>query len=226
MVRAQAALLDHLHLPEIFAVTGGSMGGMQALVWATDYPERVRNCVPIATCTLITPCRSPSMKSGGRQSSPTPTGASAIIYDNPDGARPAHGLAVARMVGHVTYLSNIRCAPSSAAVCSALPSRRTCSRISSPSKVICTIRATALSAGLIPNSYLYLTKAIDRFDFLAGRETRDALDRVRAGFLVISFESDWLYPPSQSRDLVKLLKRHNLAVTYLNCRRLMGTTRS
>jgi len=67
-----------------------------------------------------------------------------------------------------------------------------------------------------PNSYLYLTKAIDRFDFLAGREAREALDRVRARFLVISFESDWLYPPSQSRDLVKLLKRHNLAVTYLN----------
>jgi homoserine O-acetyltransferase len=67
-----------------------------------------------------------------------------------------------------------------------------------------------------PNSYLYITKALDRFDLLDGRHARDVFRGVAARFLVISFESDWLYPPEQSRELVKVLKRANMPVTYLN----------
>jgi len=216
MVRAQAALLDHLQLPEIFAVTGGSMGGMQALVWATDYPERVKNCVPIATCTAHHAMQIAFNEIGRQAILTDPNWRDGHYYDNPDGARPAHGLAVARMVGHVTYLSEYSLRAKFG---------RRLQRAAKPEDLFPDFfsvesylhhQGDSFVHRFDPNSYLYLTKAIDRFDFLAGRETREALDKVRARFLVISFESDWLYPPSQSRDLVKLLKRHNLAVTYLN----------
>ena len=150
MVRAQAALLDHLQLPETFAVTGGSMGGMQALVWATDYPERVKNCVPIATCTAHHAMQIAFNEIGRQAILTDPNWRDGHYYDNPDGARPAHGLAVARMVGHVTYLSEYSLRAKFGRRLQRAAQPRTCSRISSPSKVICTIRATALSAGLIP----------------------------------------------------------------------------
>jgi homoserine O-acetyltransferase len=216
MVRAQAALLDHLQLPEIFAVTGGSMGGMQALVWATDYPDRVRNCMPVATCTAHHAMQIAFNEIGRQAILTDPNWRDGHYYDNPDGARPAHGLAVARMVGHVTYLSEYSLRAKFG---------RRLQRAAQPEDLFPDFfsvesylhhQGDSFVRRFDPNSYLYLTKAIDRFDFLAGREASEALDRVRARFLVISFESDWLYPPSQSRDLVKLLKRHNLAVTYLN----------
>ena len=102
MVTVQAKLLDHLGIARLFAVTGGSMGGMQALTWATHFPDRVRVCVPIATCSAHSAMQIAFNEIGRR----------AIITDpNWNGGnytaerRPKHGLAVARMVGHVTYLS-------------------------------------------------------------------------------------------------------------------------
>jgi len=216
MVRAQAALLDHLQLPRVFAVIGGSMGGMQALVWATDYPDRVETCVPIATCTAHHAMQIAFNEIGRQAILTDPHWQKGHYYDDKNGARPAHGLAVARMVGHVTYLSEYSLRAKFG---------RRLQRASRPEDLFpdfFSVESYLHHQGdrfvhrFDPNSYLYLTKAIDRFDFLAGREAREALDRVRARFLVISFESDWLYPPAQSRELVKLLKRHNLVVTYLN----------
>jgi len=103
MVRVQAMLLDHLRVPRLLGVTGGSMGGMQALVWATDYPERVDTCIPIATCMAHNAMQI-AFNEVGRQAIMTDANwREGDYYGHP---LPRHGLAVARMVGHVTYLSD------------------------------------------------------------------------------------------------------------------------
>jgi homoserine O-acetyltransferase len=214
MVRAQAALLDHLKVPKLFAVTGGSMGGMQALVWATDYPERVRLCVPIATCQAHNAMQIAYNEIGRQAIITDPNWHGGHYYEHH--THPAHGLAVARMVGHVTYLSEYSLGAKFG---------RRLQRPARPEDLFPDFfsvesylhhQGDSFVHRFDPNSYLYLTKALDRFDLLAGREARDVFAPAKARFLVVSFESDWLYPPTQSRELVRLLKRHNLAVTYLN----------
>ena len=212
MVAVQAKLLDRLGILKLFAVIGGSMGGMQALVWATDYPERVKNCIPIATC----------VSHGAMQIGFNEIGRRAIITDPnwnggnyPTDRRPQHGLAVARMVGHVTYLSEFamthkfgrqRSKPESDEAGAALFSIESYLHHQSRSFV----------KRFDPNSYLYLTRAIDQFDLFENSAPEKVLRRVSARFLVISFASDWLYPPAQSRELVRQLKRANIPATYVN----------
>lgn len=214
MVSAQTKLLDHLGIQKLFAVVGGSMGGMQALVWAVDYPDRVHSCVPMAT----------SMAHSAMQIAFNEVGRQAILSDPNwnrgeyyDGKpRPEHGLAVARMVGHVTYLSEFSMRTKFG---------RRIQRPASPEDlfpIFFSIESYLQYQGesfvkrFDPNTYLYITKAVDMFDLLEGRPAPEILKNARSRFLVISFESDWLYPPSQSRELVKALKRANAAVTYTN----------
>jgi len=212
-VRAQAQLLTQLGIGRLLAVTGGSMGGMQALVWAVDYPERVRACIPIATCTAHNAMQI-AFNEVGRQAIITdPNWHEGRYYGR---RRPTHGLAVARMVGHVTYLSEF-------AMHQKFGRRR--QRPATPEDLFPDFfsvesylqhQGESFVKRFDPNSYLYLTKAIDRFDLFEQRPAAEALRHVQARFLVISFASDWLYSPEQSRELVKLLKRAGLAVTYLN----------
>jgi homoserine O-acetyltransferase len=103
MVRLQKMLVDHLGITRLLAVTGGSMGGMQALEWAVSYPDSVAAAIPIATTRAIAPSRSPSTKSGRQAIVADPDWNEGNYY----GAKPpARGLAVARMVGHITYMSD------------------------------------------------------------------------------------------------------------------------
>jgi len=219
MVTVQERLLNHLGIERLFAVIGGSMGGMQALAWAVHLPERVRVCIPIATCAAHNAMQIAFNEIGRR----------AIITDPNwnDGnytadRRPRHGLAVARMVGHVTYLSEYAMT-------------RKFGRTLQPQinaadaeAAIFTIESYLHHQGksfvnrFDPNSYLYLTKALDQFDLFGGQPPEEVLRRVSARFLVISFASDWLYPPAQSRDLVRLLKRARVAATYINLETLYG----
>jgi homoserine O-acetyltransferase len=219
MVAVQSKLIEHLGIPRLFAVIGGSMGGMQALSWAVDLPERVRVCVPIATCTAHSAMQI-AFNEIGRRAIMTDPNWNAGDY-TPD-RRPKHGLAVARMVGHVTYLSEYAMT-------------RKFGRTLQPQ-----IDSAAAEAALFtvesylhhqgesfvnrfdPNSYLYLTKALDQFDLFGGRPPEEVLRQVKARFLVISFASDWLYPPVQSRELVRLLKRSRVAATYINLETLYG----
>jgi homoserine O-acetyltransferase len=219
MVTVQAKLVEHLGLSQLFAVIGGSMGGMQALAWAVNLPDLVRVCIPIATCASHNAMQIAFNEIGRR----------AIITDpnwnsgnyTPE-CRPKHGLAVARMVGHVTYLSEYamtrkfgrtlqpRIAPADA------------------EEALFTVENYLHHQGesfvnrFDPNSYLYLTKALDQFDLFGGQPPQEVLRRVSARFLVISFASDWLYPPAQSRELVRLLKRARVAATYINLETLYG----
>ena len=211
MVAVQAKLIDHLGIEKLFAVVGCSMGGMQALAWATDFPDRVQNCVPIATC----------LSHGAMQIAFNEIGRHAILSDpNWHGGNyseahpPAHGLSVARMVGHVTYLSEFSMTHKFG--------RQRQPETSAGSKDQFSIESYLHHQGqsfvkrFDPNSYLYLTRALDRFDLFENQPPDAVLKRIRARFLVVSFSSDWLYPPAQSRELVRLLKRANIPVTYVN----------
>jgi len=212
MVVAQTRLLDHLGIPGLFAVTGGSMGGMQALVWATDYPDRVRCCIPIASC----------MAHSAMQIAFNEVGRQAIISDpNWRGGEyyghtaPEHGLAVARMVGHVTYLSEFSMHQKFG---------RKLQKPTNPEDLfpMYSVESYLQHQGesfvrrFDPNTYLYITKALDMFDLLDGRTPEDLFRDVKARFLVVSFESDWIYPPAQSREMVRALNRSNAVVTYTN----------
>ena len=219
MVAVQAKLIEHLGISRLFAVIGGSMGGMQALDWAVHLPDRVRVCVPIATCASHTAMQIAFNEIGRR----------AIITD-PDWnggdytpeRGPRHGLAVARMVGHVTYLSEYAMT-------------RKFGRALQPQMDAADAEAALFTVeGYLhhqgksfvnrfdPNSYLYLTRALDQFDLFGGHPPEEVLRAVKARFLVISFASDWLYPPVQSRELVRRLKRSRVAATYINLESLYG----
>lgn len=209
MARLQARLVDHLGIQKLFAVAGASMGGMQALAWVTDMPERVQVCLSIATCTAHNAMQI-AFNEIGRQ---------AILADPcwnqgnyTEAAYPAHGLAVARMVGHVTYLSQLAMARKFG--------RRRQPEADEPRQFSVESYLHHQGSSFVkrfdPNSYIYLTRAIDEFDLFEKAAPEEVLRRVRAHFLVISFSTDWLYPAEQSRDLVRLLKRAGLAATYIN----------
>ncbi len=211
MVEVQTRLLDHLGIGQVFAVIGGSMGGMQALSMAVDYPERARYCIPIATTLANSPIQI-AFNEIGRQAILADPNWQGGLYD--PARRPELGLAVARMAGHVTYLSK-----------EAMEEKfgRRLQRPPSEDDLfpeLFSVESYLLHQGksfvkrFDPNSYLYISKAIDRFDLLNNDPER--LRKVQARFLVVSFESDWLYPPAQSRDLVKVLKRAGIQTTYLN----------
>jgi homoserine O-acetyltransferase len=209
MVAVQAKLIDHLGIRQLFAVIGGSMGGMQALVWATDHPERVRTCIPVATCVSHGAMQI-AFNEIGRRAITTDPGWNGGEYS---ADRLLHGLAVARMVGHVTYLSefamtrkfgrNLQPQADSAAAHFTVES-------------YLHHQGDSFVNRFDPNSYLYLTKALDQFDLFEKDAPETLLRGVRAHFLVVSFDSDWLYPPAQSRELVRLLKRTNIHASYIN----------
>lgn len=209
MAQAQAKLIDHLGIQKLFAVVGASMGGMQALAWATDMPERLQVCVPIATCTAHNAMQIAFNEIGRR----------AIITDAhwnggnySESHFPAHGLAVARMVGHVTYLSELAMARKFGR--KRQPESGNSNQFSVESYLH--HQGSSFVKRFDPNSYLYLTHAIDEFDLFENAPAQDVLHRMTARFLVISFTSDWLYPPAQSRELVRLLKRAGISATYIN----------
>ena len=213
MVSVQIKLLDHLGILRLFAVIGGSMGGMQALALAADHPQRVRVCVPIATCISHTAMQIAFNEIGRRaiMNDPSWNGG-----DYSEGRRPVHGLAVARMVGHVTYLSEF-------AMTHKFGRQRQTERGANGDKAAAFSVENYLQhqgqnfvKRFDPNSYLYLTRAIDQFDLFENDPATEVLRRVRSRFLVISFASDWLYPPAQSRELVRLLKRTGIPATYIN----------
>jgi homoserine O-acetyltransferase len=186
---------------------------MQALALAVEHPERVRVCVPIATCISHTAMQIAFNEIGRRAilSDPNWNGGN---YS--EGRRPVHGLAVARMVGHVTYLSEF-------AMTHKFGRQRQMERdVNGDEAASFSVENYLQHQGksfvkrFDPNSYLYLTRAIDRFDLFENGPAPEVLRRVQARFLIISFASDWLYPPVQSRELVRLLKRAGIPVTYIN----------
>jgi homoserine O-acetyltransferase len=204
MVRAQGLLLDHLGVETLAAVVGGSMGGMQALSWAATFPQRARAAVVIAASARHS-AQNIAFHEVGRQAiMADPNWRGGDYYGH---ARPAAGLATARMVGHMTYLSDER-----------LQWRfgRTSQTIAPPGTTLepefavesyLAYQGNSFVERFDANSYLYITKALDVFDASAGYPSLvAAFKRAQASFLVASFSSDWLYPPSDSATLAMALQ--------------------
>jgi homoserine O-acetyltransferase/O-succinyltransferase len=214
MVKAQKRLIDHLGIPRLLSVIGGSMGGMQVLEWSVAFPEMVASAVPLAT-TAKHSALAIAFNEVARQA----------IMSDPDwnngeyygGIKPNHGLAVARMIGHITYLSDESMRQKF--------DRRLQDRcdISYNFETDFQVESYLRYQGqkfverFDANSFLYLTKAADYFNLENSHGNGSlvqAFSSAGARFLVVSFTSDWLYPTYQSRLLVQALKKNGLDVSF------------
>jgi len=214
MVRAQAMLFDRLGIDSLFCVLGGSMGGMQVLQWATAYPQRVFSALPIATSTRHS-AQNIAFHEVGRQ---------AIMADPDwrggryfsDGVIPHRGLGVARMAGHITYLSD--------AALHRKFGRRLQDRevptfsFDADFEVESYLRhqGSSFVERFDANSYLYLTRAMDYFDIAAdhGGKLAQAFRGTPTRFCVVSFTSDWLFPTAESRAIVQALNAGGARVSF------------
>jgi homoserine O-acetyltransferase len=215
MVRAQARLIDHLGIDQLFCVTGGSLGGMQVLQWASAYPQRVFSAIPIAAAARHS-AQNIAFHEVGRQ---------AIMAD-PDwcngeytraGKRPERGLAVARMAAHITYLSE------------AALHRKFGRELQDRDKISFGFDADFQVESYLrhqgstfverfdANSYLYITRAMDYFDLFAEHDGAlvEAFRGTRTRFCLMSFTSDWLFPTAESRALVHALNAAAANVSFV-----------
>jgi homoserine O-acetyltransferase/O-succinyltransferase len=219
MVRAQKMLIDHLGITRLFAVMGGSMGGMQVLQWAASYPDAVFAAVPIA-CAAYHSAQNIAFHEVGRQA----------IFADPEwnggrywrnGNVPARGLAVARMCAHITYLSE-----------QALTrkfGRRLQNAPKDPSEAMSLFgemfqvesylhhQGSTFVQRFDANSYVTITRAMDYFDLAAeyGGDLANAFKGTKTRFLLTSFTSDWLFPTEESRAAARALNRAGANVSFV-----------
>ena len=210
MVDAQAELVDHLGIEKLLCVTGGSMGGMQALQWAVSYPERVRSAIPIATTARHSP-QQIAFNEVGRQAIMAD-----LNWNNGDyygRTPPTRGLSVARMVGHITYMSDESMAEKFGR---RFQDHEKGDKFEPDFEVegYLQYRGDNFVKRFDANSYLYITKALDYFDLDNGKGLENVLRGVRTKLLVIAFKSDWLYPAYQSREIVRACKLAGVDATY------------
>ncbi len=215
MVNAQAMLLDHLGIQQLFCVIGGSMGGMQVLQWAASYPERVFAAIPIA-CAAKHSAQNIAFHEVGRQA----------IYADPQWHKgdyfehntiPRAGLAVARMAAHITYLSE---AALHRKFGRNLQNRE---RITYGFETEFQVESYLLHQGssfverFDANSYLYITRAMDYFDLAAqaGGVLANVFKETKTKFCVVSFTSDWLFPTSENKEIVRALNAAAANVSFV-----------
>lgn len=212
MVRAQARLLDVLQIDTLLAVAGGSMGGFQALEWATAYPERVRGVVALATTARSSP-QTVAWNAIGRRaimSDPRWRGGNYYGFDP-----PIDGLATARMLGHVTYVSEMSLEAKFGRAFQEHPGPRFTLESEFAVESYLDYQGNSFNERFDANSYLYITKAMDYWDLPARYGSLDAaMARSQADFLLISFTSDWLYPPSESHAIAQSLRRQGRSVVH------------
>ena len=215
MVRAQAALLDHLGIPDLFCVIGGSMGGMQVLQWAASFPNRVFTAVPIA-CAARHSAQNIAFHEVGRQAimaDPEWKAGDYRIY----GTAPERGLAVARMTAHITYLSELALQRKFGRN---LQDRNALGfGFDADFQVESYLRhqGSTFVDRFDANSYLYITRAMDYFD-LAGQHggvLANAFKGTATRFCSISFTSDWLFPTRENRAIVQALNAAAANVSFV-----------
>lgn len=212
MVTAQTHLLDHLGIKKVFATAGGSMGGMQVLRFAVSYPDRVEVAIPIATAAKSSPQSMGFSEVGRRAVMSDPNFNGGDYYGK---EIPRNGLALARMVGHITYLSDESMQEKFGR------KLRNKEKPSFKFDVDFEVQSYLRHKGdtfvdrFDPNSYLYITKAIDYFDLpIETGSLVKTFEKVKASHLVISFSADWLYPSYQSKEIVRALMLNGVDVTY------------
>ena len=206
MVRLQKLLIDSFGITRLLSVAGGSMGGMQVLEWAVRYPECVASAIPIAS-TARHSAQQIAFNEVARQAiMADPDWCDGDYYEKKN---PGRGLAVARMVGHITYMSDESM-------------RQKFGRRQKEESGIFEVESYLRYRGsqfvdrFDANSYLFITKAMDMFDLANGAQSLvPVLAKSRTRYLIISFTSDWLYPSYQSLEIVSALRRRNQDVAYI-----------
>ena len=210
IVNAQRHLMDHLGIEKLLTVIGGSMGGMQVLQWMVAYPDRIRSAIPIATTMKHTPQQIAFNEVGRQSVMADPNWKKGHYYGS---AIPSKGLALARMIGHITYMSDISMAEKFG---------RRVKPYKEPHKFAAEFevegylryRGDNFVKRFDANSYLYITKAVDYFNILNGHILANIFKGLKAKVLVIAFKLDWLYPAYQSQEIVKACKLAGVDASY------------
>ena len=212
MVKVQKKLVEHFGINQLYAVIGGSMGGMQVLEWMVSYPKMMKKAIPIATAAMSYP-QQIAFNAVGRQS----------IFSDPNwnngnyyktGEIPRNGLSLARMIAHITYLSD---ESMDIKFGRGLQDK---DEISYDFTVDFQVESYLKHQGetfvkrFDANSYLYITKAVDLFDLTVNGSLVDGLKDVEAKIEVISVDSDWLYPTEQSTEIVTALNANDVEVSF------------
>lgn len=217
MVNAQRYLIDHLGIERLLCVVGGSLGGMQTLQWVASYPERVRSAIPIATALKHSPQQIAFDEVGRQAIMADPDWHEGDYYEH---SQPEKGLAVARMIGHITYMSDQSMEEKFSR---RLKDKNYSFKFKADFEVegYLRYRGDNFVKRFDANSYLYITKALDYFDLSDGRliPARKTID---TKFLVIAFKSDWLYPSYQAQDIVRQLKTRHVDATYCEIKSTYG----
>lgn len=215
MVRAQAMLLDHLGVDRLAAVIGGSMGGMQALTWPTLFPERVESCVVIAS-TARHSAQNIAFHEVGRQAiMADPAWNGGDYYGK--GKGPDAGLAVARMAAHITYLSEAALAEKFGRRLQDREAKSFGFDADFQVESYLRYQGITFTNRFDANSYLYISRAMDYFDLAEehGGRLADAFARCKSRFCLISFDTDWLYPTSEMRQIVHALNAVAAPVSFV-----------
>lgn len=216
-VQAQARVADHFGIERFAAVMGGSLGGMQALGWAIALPERVAHCVVIASTPKLSAQNIAFNEVARRAIITDPEFHEGDYYAY--GVVPARGLSVARMLGHITYLSGDDMAEKFGRAQrepNADGAWRYGYDIEFEVESYLRYQGEKFTRYFDANSYLLITRALDYFDPTrqSGGDLAQALSPAQCGFLLVSFSTDWRFPPERSREIVQALLRNDTPVTY------------
>jgi homoserine O-acetyltransferase len=217
MAAAQKRLMDYLGIERLLCVAGGSMGGMLALQWAASYPEKVCSVILIATAWKQSPQQIAFAEVGRQAIMKDPNWNNGNYYDGP---LPENGLSVARMIAHITYMSEISMENKF--------SRKLKNGDYSFSFDVdfevegyLNYRGNSFVKRFDANSYLYITRALNYFD-VSGDKLVPYGKTIDTSFLVISFFSDWLYPSWQSKEMVQFLMSRQQDTTYCEIKSTYG----
>ncbi len=216
-VQAQARLADHFGIEKFAAVMGGSLGGMQAMCWAIDHPERVGHCIVVASTARLSAQNIAFNEVARRAIISDPDFHGGHYYEH--GVVPRHGLSVARMIGHITYLSD-----DDMAVKFGRTQRAPAENgefhygygVEFEVESYLRYQGEKFSTYFDANTYLLITRALDYFDPARrhGGDLARALQVAQAKFLLVSFTTDWRFPPVRSREIVQALLKNQRPVSY------------
>ena len=212
-VNAQARLADRLGIASFAAIVGGSLGGMQALQWTLTFPDRIKNALVIAAAPNLT-AQNMAFNEVARQAIITdPEFHGGNFYEH--GVVPRRGLRIARMLGHITYLSDDAMGAKFGRKLKDGEVKYSFD-VEFEMESYLRYQGDKFAGEFDANTYLRMTRALDYFDPAAefGGDLSAALARAKADFLVVSFTSDWRFSPERSREIVKALLDNELSVAY------------
>lgn len=213
MVKLQKKLIDYMEIDRLLCVAGGSLGGMQALEWAVNFPEKVHTIVPIATSGRITPFAIGFNTIGRLAIMKDPEWNGGDYYDK---SNPRNGLAIARMAGHITYSSDtsfLKKFSRRYATFEGIYNFFGSFEVENYLKY----NGYKFSENFDANSYLYIIKAMDIFDLSYGYGSfEEAVKRINASALFITFTSDFLFPAYQTEEIVNIMKKYENRCKWVN----------